>query len=83
MGCFQSNYYGGTSFVDATTACDNVNDDVNDCLRSTLSQSLSVHDVCDKTVAPSNISVLLDVFPSLVPIMIMILSLIVVLLQLW
>ena len=29
LGCFRSNDYGGTSFVDASTACNDVNDDVN------------------------------------------------------
>ena len=29
LGCFQSNFYGGTSFVDATTACNDYNDDIN------------------------------------------------------
>ena len=48
LGCFQSNSYGGTSFVDATTACNDVNDDVNSYFRSTLSESLSIYDVCEK-----------------------------------
>ena len=45
MGCFQSNDYGGTSFVDASTACNDVNDDVNGYFRSTLSEALSIYDV--------------------------------------
>ena len=48
MGCFQSNSYGGTSFVDATTAYNNSNDDVNVYLRFALSQSLSAYNLCDK-----------------------------------
>ena len=48
LGCFQSNSYGGTSFLDATTAYNDVNDDVNGYFRSTLSELLSVYDVCDK-----------------------------------
>ena len=49
MGCFRSNSYGGTSFVDATTACNEVNDDdVNDYFRSTLSESLSIYNIREK-----------------------------------
>ena len=48
LGCLQSNSYGGTSFVDASTACNDVNDDVNEYLCSTLSQSLSIYNCCDK-----------------------------------
>ena len=48
MGCFQSNSYRGTSFVDATTACNDINDDVNGYFCSTLSESLSIYDVCGK-----------------------------------
>ena len=48
MGCFQSNSYGGTSFVDATTACNDVTGDVNVYLHSALSQSLSAYNLCDK-----------------------------------
>ena len=35
---------GGTSFVDSSTAYNDVNDDVNDYLRSTLSKLLSIYD---------------------------------------
>ena len=44
-GCFQSNSYGGTSFIDATTACNDVNDDVSMYFCSTLSRLLSIYDV--------------------------------------
>ena len=45
MGCFQSNSYGGNSFVDATTACNDINDDVNGYFCSSLSEDLSIYDV--------------------------------------
>ena len=45
LGCFQSNNYGGISFVDASTACKDVNDDVNGYFCSTLSEALSIYDV--------------------------------------
>ena len=45
LGCFESNSYGGTSFVDATTACNDCNDDVKGYFRSAVSQMLSIHDV--------------------------------------
>ena len=39
---------GGTSFVDATTACNDCNDDVKGYFRSAVSQMLSIYDICDK-----------------------------------
>ena len=48
VGCFQSNSYRGTSFVDATTACKEVNDDGNGYFPSTLSESLSIYDIREK-----------------------------------
>ena len=48
MGCFQINSYGCTSFVDATTACNDVNNEVNEYLCSAFSQSLSAYDLGDK-----------------------------------
>ena len=48
LGCFQSNSYGGTSFVDATTACNDCNDDVNEYFCSTLSKMLSIYDYSNK-----------------------------------
>ena len=48
LGCFESNSYRGTSSVDATTACNECNDDVNDYLRSVISRMLSIYDYRDK-----------------------------------
>ena len=48
MSCFQCNSYGGTNFVDATTFCNDINEDVNGYFRSTLSELLSIYDVCEK-----------------------------------
>ena len=45
LGRFESNDYGGTSFVDASTACNEVNDDVNGYFRSILFEALSIYDV--------------------------------------
>ena len=47
-GLFPSNSYGGTSFVDTTTAYNDVNDKVNEYLCSTLSQFFSAYDLCDR-----------------------------------
>ena len=45
FGCFQSKDYGGTNFVDASTACNDVNDDVNGYFCLSFSEALSIYDV--------------------------------------
>ena len=84
MGCFQSNSYGGNSFVDATTACNDVNDMLTTICVLLFPNRLVFMMFVKKTVVSKNVSVLLDIFQRFVPIMITMtmLSLIVVLLQL-
>ena len=48
LGCFQSNSYGVTSFVDALTACNDCNDDAKRYFQSNISQMLSIYDYLDE-----------------------------------
>ena len=46
MGCFDDSD-NGVSFVDATTACNDCNDDVKGYFRSAVSKMLSIYDSCN------------------------------------